>query len=68
MWSNYFNYTATVAGIPNFVVKQEEGGSTESYIRINGYDTSATGNYDINVIASNATYSTTVHGVGGIVQ
>ncbi len=65
MWSNYFNYTAIVAGVPNFVAGQS---GTESYIMINGYDTSATGNYDINVIASNATYSTTVHGIGGIVE
>jgi hypothetical protein len=65
MWSNYFNYTAFVAGVPNFVVGQA---GTESYIRINGYDTSETGRYDINVIASNATYSTSVHGIGGIVE
>jgi len=65
MWSNYFNYTATVAGVPNFVVGLA---GTESYIRIDGYDSSPTGNYDINVIASNATYSTSVHGIGGIVQ
>jgi hypothetical protein len=64
MWGNYFNYTALVAGVPNFVVGQS---GTESYIRIDGYDT--TDNiFDINVIASNATYSTSVHGVGGIVQ
>lgn len=65
MWNNYFNYTATVAGVPNYVVGLS---GTESYIRIDGYDSSPTGNYDINVIASNATYSTSVHGVGGIVQ
>ncbi|HII98389.1 MAG TPA: hypothetical protein HA272_03805 [Methanoregula sp.] len=65
MWTNYFNYTAIVAGVPNYVVKEE---GTESYILINGYDTSTTGRYDINVIASNATYSTSVHGIGGIVQ
>lgn len=65
MWSNYFNYTAIVAGIPNYVVKES---GTESYIWIDGYDTSTTGRYDINVIASNATYSTSVHGIGGIVQ
>lgn len=65
MWSNYFNYTAIVAGVPNYVVKES---GTESYILINGYDPSETGRYDINVIASNATYSTSVHGIGGIVQ
>lgn len=65
MWTNYFNYTAIVAGVPNYVVKEE---GTESYILINGYDTAPAGRYDINVIASNATYSTSVHGIGGIVQ
>jgi hypothetical protein len=65
MWGNYFNYSATVAGVPNYVIGQA---GTESYIRIDGYDSSPTGNYDINVIASNATYATTIHGVGGIVQ
>jgi len=65
MWGNYFNYSATVSGIPNYAIGQA---GTESYIRIDGYDSSPTGNYDINVIASNATYATTIHGVGGIVQ
>jgi hypothetical protein len=65
MWGNYFNYSATVAGMPNYVIGQA---GMESYIRIDGYDPSPTGNYDINVIASNATYATTIHGVGGIVQ
>jgi hypothetical protein len=65
MWGNYFNYSATVAGVPNYVIGQA---GTESYIRIDGYDSSPTGNYVINVIASNASYATTIHGVGGIVQ
>jgi hypothetical protein len=65
MWTNYFRYTATVAGIPHFT--QGTVGTTETFILIDGYDESDT-LYDINVIASNATYATTVHGVGGIVQ
>ncbi|MCX6692285.1 MAG: hypothetical protein NTW33_09635 [Methanoregula sp.] len=65
MWKNYFGYTATVAGIPHY--SQGTVGTTETFIRINGYDESDS-LYDINVIASNATYATTVHGVGGIVQ
>jgi hypothetical protein len=65
MWKNFFNYTAMVAGIPQYTVGTT---GTESYIRIEGYDTAQPGTYDINVIASNATYSTTVHGIGGGVQ
>jgi hypothetical protein len=64
MWKNYFGYTATIAGIPHYT---QGTLGTETYIIINGYDESDT-LYDINVIASNATYATTVHGVGGIVQ
>jgi hypothetical protein len=64
MWKNYFGYTATIAGIPHY---SQGTLGTETYIIINGYDESDT-LYDINVIASNATYATTVHGVGGIVQ
>ena len=64
MWNNYFGYTATVAGIPHFT---QGTIGTETYILINGYDES-NNLFDINVIASNATYTTTVHGVGGIVQ
>jgi len=64
MWKNYFNYTATVAGIPNFKVDQS---GTQAYILINGYDTTNT-NYDINLVASQAIYSTSIHGIGGTVQ
>jgi hypothetical protein len=65
MWRTYFNYTAMAAGIPNTQVGTT---STESYIIINGPDTDQNGAYDINVIASNATYMPSVHGVGGILQ
>lgn len=64
MWKNYFNYTATVAGIPNFKVDQS---GEQAYILINGYDTTNT-NYDINLVASQAIYSTSIHGIGGTVQ
>ena len=67
MWKNYFDYTAKVAGIPQSDYDANILGTT-SYITLYGYDHSLTGDYDINVIASNATYMTTVHGVGGIVQ
>lgn len=68
MWKNYFNYAAQVAGIPapDYTVDILPGG-TEAYIRLAGNSTSPEV-YDINVIASNATYSTTIHGVGGILQ
>jgi hypothetical protein len=71
MWRNYFDYTAQVAGMtPN---KEYSVGvlGTTSYITLYGYYNPAnpgSDDYDINVIASNATYLTTVHGVGGIVQ
>jgi len=65
MWKSYFNYTATAAGIPNTEVGNT---TTESYILIKGPDTDPNGAYDINVIASNATYMPSVHGVGGIIQ
>jgi hypothetical protein len=71
MWKNYFDYTAQVAGMtPN---KEYNAGvlGTTSYITLYGYYNPAnpgSDDYDINVIASNATYLTTVHGVGGIVQ
>lgn len=63
MWTSYFNYTAAVAGIPNYQVNPVTV-PNESYIIINGYDTTNT-TYDIDVIASNATYTTTIHGIGG---
>jgi len=65
MWKTYFNYTATAAGIPNTEVGTS---GLESYIVIKGADTDPNGVYDINVIASNATYVPSVQGVGGIVQ
>lgn len=71
MWRNYFDYTAQVAGMtPN---KEYSVGvlGTTSYITLYGYYNPVnpgSDDYDINVIASNATYLTTVHGVGGIVQ
>jgi hypothetical protein len=67
MWRDYFDYTAKVAGIPPADYDASILG-TRSYITLYGYDHSATGDYDINVVMSNATYMTTVHGVGGIVQ
>jgi len=64
MWKNYFEYSAMAAGIPN-----TDSGSTttESYIIINGASTDNTPGipYDINVIASNATFSPILHGIGG---
>jgi len=70
MWKDYFDYTAKVAGIPQSDYEAGSIGtpSNISYIKLYGYDHTTTGDYDINVIASNATYMTTVHGVGGIVQ
>ena len=70
MWKNYFDYTAKVALIPQ---SDYQAGirDTTSYITLWGYDNPsnpASDDYDINVIASNATYLTTVHGVGGIVE
>ncbi|MEN6396210.1 MAG: hypothetical protein ABFC78_06990 [Methanoregula sp.] len=65
MWKNYFTETARVAGIPHTII---DNTTTESYIIINGSDTNPNGRYDINIIASNVTYSPLVHGVGGIVQ
>jgi len=61
MWRNYFNYTTMAAGIPNTLSGST---TTESYIIINGSDKMGD-NYDINVIASNATFLTTVQGIGG---
>ena len=66
MWTNYFAYTAKTAGI--FPYTNVSSTATESYILINGPDADPDGAYDINVIASNATYVPSVHGVGGILQ
>ncbi|MFA6332480.1 MAG: hypothetical protein WCX22_05975 [Methanoregula sp.] len=68
MWKNYFDYSATVNNIPHFTVGED---GTEVFIRINGYydDTvTASSVYDINVIASEATYSTSIHGIGGTLE
>jgi len=65
MWKNYFDYTAGAAGMPpasyatGFL-------NNESYILINGYDATDTWD-DINVIATNATYSTSIFGASGVV-
>jgi len=66
MWTNYFAYTAKAAGI--FPYSNVSSTATESYIVINGPDADPNGAFDINVIASNATYVPSVHGVGGILQ
>jgi len=64
MWKNYFNYTAMAAGIPNTVTGNT---TTESYIIIDGASTGRTPgpDNDINVIASMATFSPILHGIGG---
>ena len=64
MWKNYFNYTAMAAGIPNTVSGNT---TTESYIIIDGInpERSSGPDNDINVIASQATFSTIVQGIGG---
>jgi hypothetical protein len=66
MWMNYFNYTAMVAGIPTSYYTVDKSGNV-SYIDIQGYDPSSV-DFDINVAASKATYTSTVYGVGGIVR
>jgi hypothetical protein len=67
MWKNYFNLTAQAENIPLSDYTVGTLHDTEAYIRLYGNSSSAAA-YDINVIASNATYSTSVHGIGGIVQ
>jgi len=63
MWKNYFDYTATVAGLPE---ETETGISgTESYITIHGSDAADNGDYDVKVVATNATYTALLYGVGG---
>jgi hypothetical protein len=64
MWKNYFDYTAGVAGVPHFTTGIA---GNESYITINGYDVSDTWN-DINVIAARGTFTTTIHGAGGVIS
>lgn len=63
MWKNYFNYTAKAALLPSNSFATGNT-TTMSYIDIYGFDLSPTGAFDINVIASDATYSSTVYGVG----
>ncbi|PKG32789.1 MAG: hypothetical protein CW742_06320 [Methanoregula sp.] len=63
MWKNYFDYTSRVAGLPD---ETETGiAGTESYIIIHGTDAADTGDYDIKVVATNATYAALLYGVGG---
>jgi len=63
MWKNYFDYTSRVAGLPD---ETETGISgTESYIVVHGTDAADTGDYDIKVVATNATYTALLYGVGG---
>ena len=62
MWKNYFDYTATVAGVPNF---NTDIVGNETSITVYGYDTSDSWN-DINVIAAKGTYSTAIYGAGGV--
>ena len=63
MWKNYFDYTSRVAGLPD---ETETGISgTESYIVIHGSDAADTGDYDIRAVATNATYTALLYGVGG---
>jgi hypothetical protein len=60
MWKNYFDYTASVAGVPNYSTKTE---GNETSVTIQGFDT-ADGWNDINVIATTGTFSTSIHGSG----
>lgn len=63
MWKNYFDYTAKVAGLPDETETGIDG--AESYIVIHGTDAADTGDYDIKVVATNATYTALLYGVGG---
>jgi hypothetical protein len=63
MWKNYFDYTATNAGVPNF---NTAIAGNESSITLYGYDTSDSWD-DINVIAATGTYSTAIYGAGGVI-
>jgi len=66
MWESYFDSTARTAGIPmeEYTVGRLNG---ESYIEINGPYADTTHN-DIRLTVTNATYSTWVHGVGGVYE
>jgi hypothetical protein len=66
MWKNYFDYTAGAAGMPpasftTGILKNE------SFILIQGYDSTDAWN-DITLIATNATYSTSIYGASGAVS
>jgi hypothetical protein len=63
MWKNYFDYTSKVAGLPDETETGIDG--TESYIVIHGTDAPDTGDYDIKIVATNATYTALLYGVGG---
>lgn len=63
MWKNYFDYTAKVAGLPDGTETGVLG--TESYIVVHGSDAADTGGYDIKAVATNATYTALLYGVGG---
>jgi hypothetical protein len=60
MWTNYFSYSALAADLPSSTVIGNT--TTESFINISGFGPDP---YGINVIASNATYTAAVYGVGG---
>ena len=65
MWESYFDSTARTAGIPSghYTVGRLQN---ESYIRISGPYSDASN--DIRLTVTNATYSTWVHGVGGVYE
>jgi hypothetical protein len=65
MWHDYFDYTARVAQVPQTNYQVGYNGKI-AWIKLCGSDCSVSPtDYTINVIASNATYKTTVHGIGG---
>jgi hypothetical protein len=65
MWESYFDSSARTAGIPSgqYTVGRQHN---ESYIWISGPYSDATN--DIRLSVTNATYSTWVHGVGGVYE
>ena len=68
MWRNYFTYTAMANNITGYYVSPS---GNPVYIRIKGScddDKNSNCPFDINVIASRATFSTSIHGIGGTVQ
>jgi len=64
MWENYFESEARTKGILGYKVDREQD---QSYIEINGPYEDDTRN-DIRLTVTNATYSTWVHGVGGVYE